>query len=89
MNRRDPIHHQDPINNQDIALNWQGLPLPVSSKFAVCLTELLNTHKPTWQKAHAVTMNFRDPSYGPERVAVFILWKFVCSAEEIYGPWSI
>ena len=66
MNRRDPIHHQDPINNRDIALNWQGLPLPVSSMFAVCLTELLNTHKPTWQKAHAVTMNFRDPSYGPE-----------------------
>jgi len=60
MNRRDPI------NNRDIALNWQGLPLPVSLKLAVCLTELLNTHKPTWQQARAVTMNFRDPSYGPE-----------------------
>ncbi|MGU5528644.1 DUF2787 family protein, partial [Aeromonas caviae] len=60
MNRRDPI------NNRDIALNWKGLPLPVSLKLAVCLTELLNTHKPTWQQARAVTMNFRDPSYGPE-----------------------
>ena len=66
MNRRNPIHHQDPINNRDIALNWKGLPLPVSLKLAVCLTELLNTHKPTWRQARAVTMNFRDPSYGPE-----------------------
>ena len=50
MNRRDPIHHQGPINNRDIALNWQGLPLPVSLKFAVCLTELLNTHRPHGSK---------------------------------------
>ena len=60
------MNHHDPINNRDIALNWQGLPLPVSLKFAVCLTELLDTHKPTWRQARAVTMNFRDPSYGPE-----------------------
>ncbi|TNH78859.1 hypothetical protein CF141_01305 [Aeromonas hydrophila] len=54
------------MSNRDIALNWQGLPLPVSRQFAVCLTDLLNTHHPTWLQARAVTMNFRDPGYGPE-----------------------
>ncbi|MFM5035492.1 hypothetical protein [Aeromonas media] len=54
------------MSNRDIALNWQGLPLPVSRQFAVCLTDLLNTHHPTWPQARAVTMNFRDPGYGPE-----------------------
>ena len=49
------------MSNRDIALNWQGLPLPVSRQFAVCLTDLLNTHHPTWLQARAVTMNFRDP----------------------------
>ena len=53
------------MSSRDIALNWQGLPLPVSSQFTVCLTDLLNTHHPTWRQARAVTMNFRDPSYGP------------------------
>jgi hypothetical protein len=61
------MSNRNPINHRDIALNWQGLPLPVSSTFAVCLTDLLNTHQPTWQQTQAVTMNFRDPSYGPER----------------------
>ncbi|HHQ4566754.1 TPA: DUF2787 family protein [Aeromonas hydrophila] len=54
------------MSNRDIALNWQGLSLPVSRQLAVCLTDLLNGHHPAWPQARAVTMNFRDPGYGPE-----------------------
>ena len=76
------------MSNRDIALNWQGLPLPVSSRLVVCLTDLLNRHHPTWPQARAVTMNFRAPVMA-RKPAAFIRWKSVCNAEEIYGPWSI
>ena len=54
------------MSNRDIALNWQESLLPVSRQLAVCLTDLLNGHHPAWPQARAVTMNFRDPDYGPE-----------------------